>query len=170
MLTYIHIHVYIYSRGVVCVSVYVAGEDTKHTDGRRDNIEGGQSLSIWCQRGDSWHNKRRDCLASLFLRVSSLCASLPRYAQYSVGCWNVLNRVFWCYKNLAWLLVEYYLFICIYTIHIDISYKYSYTTYIKISIVNVYLHIPFSRSGWASRPFGRIPQSWHYRKSQYRAP
>lgn len=40
------LHTYKYSGGVVCVSVCVAGEDTKHTDGRRDNIEGGQSLSI----------------------------------------------------------------------------------------------------------------------------
>lgn len=111
------LHTYKYSGGVVCMCECICRWGRHKTYRRTERQHWGRAVAVNLMPTRRFLAQQTQRLFSLALptRLFSLCVSLPWCAQYPVGCWNVLKRVFWRCKNFDWRTSHWVcVYICIY--------------------------------------------------------
>lgn len=112
------LHTYKYSGGVVCMCECICRWGRHKTYRRTERQHWGRAVAVNLMPTRRFLAQQTQRLFSLALptRLFSLCVSLPWCAQYPVGCWNVLKRVFWRCTNFAWRTSHWVcVYICIYS-------------------------------------------------------
>lgn len=112
------LHTYKYSGGVVCMCECICRWGRHKTYRRTERQHWGRAVAVNLMPTRRFLAQQTQRLFSPALptRLFSLCVSLPWCAQYPVGYWNVLKRVFWRCTNFAWRTSHWVcVYICIYS-------------------------------------------------------